>query len=127
MANSHLLRSYLVQATIIEVDRTRFKLDYMGARMNSPRFNLKNYVQTTSELMISDKYKYSPDLISHDYYGTPQLWWVICRYNGILNPLDPLRGIVPGIRLKIPALVDVRRWLQAVSTSVETASSFVKV
>ncbi len=39
------------------------------------------------------------DLISQDFYGVPDLWWVIARVNGIL---DPLVGIATGTRIRIP-------------------------
>ncbi len=40
------------------------------------------------------------DLISHNFYGVPDLWWVIARCNGIL---DPLIGPALGQELRIPA------------------------
>ncbi len=39
------------------------------------------------------------DLISYSFYGVPDLWWVLARVNGIL---DPLRGASLGTRLRIP-------------------------
>jgi hypothetical protein len=39
------------------------------------------------------------DLISQSFYGVPDLWWVIARVNGIL---DPLVGAARGQVLRIP-------------------------
>jgi nucleoid-associated protein YgaU len=39
------------------------------------------------------------DLISQAFYGVPDLWWVIARVNGIL---DPLLGPSLGQKLRIP-------------------------
>ena len=39
------------------------------------------------------------DLISQSFYGVPDLWWVIARVNGIL---DPLVGASLGQQLRIP-------------------------
>jgi len=39
------------------------------------------------------------DLISQSFYGVPNLWWVIARVNGIL---DPLAGASLGQVLRIP-------------------------
>ena len=37
--------------------------------------------------------------ISYNYYGTIELWWIICKFNDILNPvLLP----VEGSKIKIP-------------------------
>jgi hypothetical protein len=42
---------------------------------------------------------YRMDLISQSFYGVPDLWWVIARVNGIL---DPLVGAPMGVMLRIP-------------------------
>lgn len=39
------------------------------------------------------------DLISNQFYGTPQLWWVIAAVNNIV---DPLYGVEQGTQLRIP-------------------------
>lgn len=39
------------------------------------------------------------DLIAHDFYGVPDLWWVIARVNSIL---DPLVGIETGAKIRVP-------------------------
>ena len=39
------------------------------------------------------------DLISQSFYGVPDLWWVIARVNGIL---DPLVGAALNQVLRIP-------------------------
>jgi hypothetical protein len=39
------------------------------------------------------------DLISYQFYGTPQLWWVIAAVNNIV---DPLYGAEDGTQLRIP-------------------------
>lgn len=38
------------------------------------------------------------DLVSHKYYGTPLLWWVIAEASGITNPMHVPVGTV----LRIP-------------------------
>ena len=40
------------------------------------------------------------DLVSHAYYGTPLLWWVIAEASNILNPLDVPVGTVVRIPSK---------------------------
>lgn len=39
------------------------------------------------------------DLISQNFYGVPDFWWVIARVNNIL---DPLVGIANGTRIRVP-------------------------
>jgi nucleoid-associated protein YgaU len=38
------------------------------------------------------------DNISFKYYGTPNLWWVICMMNNITNPFEEIN---PGDNIKI--------------------------
>ena len=37
-------------------------------------------------------------LISYRYYGTMQLWWLVCAYNGITNPT---KNPTPGSTIKL--------------------------
>lgn len=39
------------------------------------------------------------DLLSTQFYGVPDLWWVIASVN---NLIDPLVGIAPGTRIRVP-------------------------
>jgi len=39
------------------------------------------------------------DLLANDFYGTPQLWWVIASVN---NMLDPLVAVPEGTPMRIP-------------------------
>jgi hypothetical protein len=39
------------------------------------------------------------DLLANDFYGTPQLWWVLASVNNIL---DPLVGVPEGTKIRVP-------------------------
>lgn len=39
------------------------------------------------------------DLLANDFYGTPQLWWVLASVN---NMLDPLVGVPAGTGIRVP-------------------------
>lgn len=39
------------------------------------------------------------DLISQQFYGTPELWWVIALVN---NLIDPLVGFTTGQTIRVP-------------------------
>jgi nucleoid-associated protein YgaU len=49
---------------------------------------------------------YRLDLISQSFYGVPNLWWVIARVNGIL---DPLVGAALGDQIRIPSKTRLAR------------------
>lgn len=39
------------------------------------------------------------DLLANDFYGTPQLWWVLASVNNIL---DPLVSVPTGTAIRVP-------------------------
>lgn len=39
------------------------------------------------------------DLLADDFYGTPQLWWVLASVNNIL---DPLVSVPEGTKIRVP-------------------------
>lgn len=39
------------------------------------------------------------DLLSQQFYGTPELWWAIALVN---NVLDPIVGVTPGLTIRVP-------------------------
>lgn len=68
---------------------------------------IKGSANARSELFIKHKFSYGDQwsLLSQKFYDTTDLWWVICKFNGISNPF-----ILPsvGTTIKIPSrdLVD---------------------
>lgn len=49
--------------------------------------------------VMEAKYEGRPDLLAYTFYGDVGLWWIICQYNGIL---DPQTELVAGKQLLIP-------------------------
>lgn len=39
------------------------------------------------------------DLLANEFYGTPQLWWVLASVNNIL---DPLVSVPLGTKIRVP-------------------------
>ena len=50
---------------------------------------------------VEKKYEGNPRLLGYVFYGDVGLWWVICFYNGII---DPMQEIVEGKLLLIPTM-----------------------
>lgn len=46
----------------------------------------------------------TPDAIAYRFYGKEELWWLICTFNGII---DPYTELVAGLKLRIPKLDEV--------------------
>jgi hypothetical protein len=49
--------------------------------------------------IMESKYVGRPDLLGFVFYNDTKLWWIICQYNGIL---DPMNELVQGKVLLIP-------------------------
>jgi len=49
--------------------------------------------------MVTQSEEGRPDIISKRAYDTEELWWVICQYNGVVNPI---LDIIPGMVVLIP-------------------------
>lgn len=64
---------------------------------------LKNIkIEKTNDDQYEDEYITKPNdtypNISYKYYNTIDLWWLICEYNGVKNPV---KKIETGTKLKI--------------------------
>lgn len=57
------------------------------------------------------KYRYAPDMLSYDCYGTTQLDWVILLCNGIIDPKD---FDMSGTYIRAPKRSDLRKFLSRV-------------
>lgn len=56
---------------------------------------------TDEAITVSTKYHQRPDLLSHNLYGTVDLWWVFI----VTNPdqmVDPIYDLVTGLDLFVP-------------------------
>ena len=74
----------------------------------------KDLPQDPSDLvyLMEKKYENRPDLLGFIFYGDSLLWWIICQYNGILDPHEEL---VEGRVLLIPTLERIKREISAIS------------
>lgn len=50
---------------------------------------------------VEKKYENNPQLLGYVFYGDTGMWWLICMYNGIIDPIDE---IIEGKMLLIPSL-----------------------
>jgi hypothetical protein len=66
------------------------------------------------------KYEGNPEILGKVFYGDRRLWWVICQYNGIVDPMDEL---VEGKILLIPTLDRVKKNLFSSNTKTGGISS----
>ena len=62
-----------------------------------PELDLTEDMYTTYMLAESDLYR--ADLLAYKFYNDVNLWWALCLFNGILNPLTDMEI---GQIIKIP-------------------------
>ena len=65
-----------------------------------PQANMlkSNYVYDTTTVLANEAGRL--DLVSYRVYNTPVHWWIIARFNAIINP----DAVAVGTKLKIPRL-----------------------
>lgn len=93
---------------VVNFNGKSWQLDY--TQSSYVRLHLRNLPYEFFTVLAQHKHR--PDLVALDALGDPSCWWIICFYNGIINPLKELTS---GVVLRIPD-----------KTSVETLLSTAK-
>jgi len=104
-------RSHFIPiVTIPNVESGSFSIiDWMSADYVQERRLLVDYITSYDSYLVTEANQSLPEVISYDVYGTSDLWWVLCLYNGII---DPMRELLPGVELKVPNLEQIDSFLQ---------------
>lgn len=117
MTISNERRAY---APIIEVEdetgATFLDLDVLNAAyegMHEQSMSCTSFTVTDSEVS-------QPDAIAYRFYGDERLWWVICTFNGIV---DPYTELTAGTKLLIPRLDEVVLFLTRDDSLRSTSAS----
>lgn len=77
--------------------------------LNARYVDLHEAVLTYDLYTVTDTDLGEPDAIAYKFYGDSRWWWLLCSYNGIVNPLTDM---YPGQRLRIPVLQQTQMLLQ---------------
>jgi len=81
-------------------------LDYLSPKYLNIKFQLpasKNYIVDGSD-------RANAPGIAFNFYGDRDYWWIVCMYNGII---DPITEFSPGTVLQLPSLADVNTFLSS--------------
>lgn len=65
-----------------------------------PQHNMLRNTYIYNTTVVLDNESGRLDLVSYRVYNTPVHWWIIARFNSIINP----ETAVAGTKLKIPIL-----------------------
>lgn len=80
----------------------------------SPKYlNIRYLLPPTKSYTVDSSDQANAPGISRAFYGSVDYWWVVCMYNGIL---DPITEFVPGSVLQLPDLSDINAFLSAQDT-----------
>lgn len=74
------------EQSIIQIDLINLNLPYQETVVRSIEVN-------------------NPELLSQRVYNNPHYWWVICQFNGIIDP----KNIPLGMKIKYPILTNSPR------------------
>jgi hypothetical protein len=84
---------------MLQYDKTSryYNVDFTD---NLPQDNMlqQNYQYNTTTVLANESGRL--DLVSYRVYNTPVNWWIIARFNSIINPETAVAGTI----LKIPKL-----------------------
>lgn len=59
---------------------------------------------------LESKHKNRPDLLAHELYGSPQLWWIFALRNPDVIK-DPIYDFVPDTVIYAPASSNIKRYM----------------
>lgn len=80
----------------------------------SPKYlNIKHKLPSAKSYAIDGADQANAPGIAFSFYGSADYWWIVCLYNGIL---DPITELVPGLVLQLPNLADVNAFLSSQDT-----------
>ena len=96
------------------------RLDYFAAGYAQERYRIDDYITDFSRLTLTEEYGTMPELLSDDKYGTTELWWAICLFNGIV---DPTTEFVSGVEIKVPAPAALNAWLEAIGNPLRASTN----
>jgi hypothetical protein len=101
----------LNRATYLKAGLDPSRLNYLSAKYKNIKYRLipkQQYVVTHVDTANA------PGL-AHSIYGDKSYWWILCMFNGILNPISE---IAPGTVLRLPSLVDINNYLTSQDTTI---------
>lgn len=105
----------LNRASYLKPSESPDRLNYLSARYKNITFRIPPKQQFT----VTHVDRANAPGLAHLIYGDKSYWWVLCLYNGIL---DPIEEISPGRVLNLPSLTDINNFLTSQDSNVVNAS-----
>lgn len=99
--------------TSIVYDKTSIAPFELADPLGASYLDLQESVKEYKTYVVTSTDEGLPDKAAYQFYGTSELWWVICVYNGIIEPLEEYRV---GLVVKIPT-IDITSFLRTNSSN----------
>lgn len=81
------------------------KIDDLGIDpLKDHSFEAIGAIEEWSIHTVTEEETGNTPLIAYNYYGDPDLWWVIQHFNAVF---DPHTEVTPGVQLRIPVYATV--------------------
>ena len=94
----------LNRASYLKLSPDPKRFNYLSAKYKNMRF----LVRASQTYLVTSKDMANSFGIAFTIYGDRDYWWIVCTYNGII---DPITGFIPGRILQLPSLSDVNKFL----------------
>ena len=86
-------------------------IDYLSAKY----INIRYKVAPSMSYVVSESDEANAPGIAYAVYGNTDYWWVVCLYNGII---DPVSEFTPGRKLLLPSMADINNLLTSQDSSL---------
>ena len=97
---------------------------HAGALWNQERFKVDDFLTDFVEYEVEQRFEFSAPSISYHYYGTVNYYWIICHFNGVIDPTTELKE---GLKIKIPKLTQIENWLNTMMLDGEESVTTLQV
>lgn len=104
-------------STVLNLNRSAYlsagvspkTLSYLSAKY----LNIRYILPATDVFVVNQAYVANAPGVAFEYYGSQDYWWIVCMFNGIL---DPIEDLTPGRTLQLPRLTDINAFLSLKET-----------
>lgn len=108
-------------STFVDLNRATYLKPGRGNRLNylsSLYKNIRFQIQAVQVYTLTQSDTANAPGLAFRFYGDVGYWWVICLFNGIIDPIEEL---VPGRTLQLPSIADVNAFLTAQDDALATS------
>ena len=82
------------------------------ARWNNEKYRIDNFITRFTRYRIPAQVANMPGAIAQKFYGNQNYYWIICYFNGIVNPF---KDLTPGKVIKIPNKTQLDNYLNLIN------------